>query len=337
MVSLIDKWRSRHAYPDAVGLWAGATGAEARALAFNAIAQDPRVLKRAARRQAVKMAAQAEDFAQSLAGSATAGNDAWQAVTLFVQQAIDAWRHSLKAYDRHGDGIATSVEPAAGPPETADPWELARRNFPSVDDATGRLAARLLHEFGGTLFRRAQKPWDHVIVLALLRHAARLLRGDRPSAEPDDTGASAVDDIFAAQAYAEESGLAPLLVGYSGRGKPAAQALSLLRDARTLRDAVRRDPRGDEARVSRWQHAIDFHAFAVVALDHRLLLELPLQDAYELAAAAIRQADAALQAPDLVDMPGLPPGSASTPEVVRLHARACLPPEDENRPIIVAP
>ena len=326
MVSLIDKWRSRHAYPDALGLWAGATGAEARALAFNAIAQDPRVLKRAARRQAVKMAAQAEDFAQSLAGSATAGNEAWRAVTLFVLQAIDAWRHSLKAYDRHGDGIAVSFEPTMVTPEAGDPWELARRNFPSVDDATGRLAARLLHEFGSTLFRRAQKPWDHVIVLAVLRHAARLLRGDLPLSEPGDTSARAVDDIFAAQSYAEESGLAPMLVGYSGRGKPAAQALSLLRDARTLRDAVRADPRGGEERVSLWQRAIDFHAFAVVALDHRLLLELPLQDAYELAAAAIRQADAALQAPDLVEMPGLPAGSASTPEVVRLHARACLPP-----------
>jgi hypothetical protein len=78
--------------------------------------------------------------------------------------------------------------------------------------------------------------------------------------------------------------------------------------------------------VSLWQHAVDFHAFAVVALDHRLLPELPPQDAYELAAAAIRQAEAALQAPDLLEMPSLPPGSASTPEVVRLHARACLPP-----------
>jgi hypothetical protein len=67
MVSLIEKWRSRHAYPDAVGMWAIATGAEARALAFNAIAQDPRVLQRAARPQAIKMAAQAEAFAQSLA------------------------------------------------------------------------------------------------------------------------------------------------------------------------------------------------------------------------------------------------------------------------------
>jgi hypothetical protein len=337
MVSLLDKWRSRHAYPDAVGLWAGATGAEARALAFNAIAQDPRVLKRAARRQAVKMAAQAEDFAESLAGSATGGTEAWRAVTLFVLQSIDAWRHSLKAYDRHGDGIAVSVEPTTGPPEAADPWEIARRNFPSVDDATGRLATRLLHEFGGTLFRRARKPWDHVIVLAVLRHAARMLRGDLPPAEPGDTGPRAVADIFAAQSYAEESGLAPMLVGYSGRGKPAAQALSLLRDARTLRDAVRKDPRGSEARVSLWQRAIDFHAFAVVALDHRLLLELPLHDAYELAAAAIRHADAALQAPDLVEMPGLPPGSASSPEVVRLHARACLPPEDEARPAIVTP
>ena len=56
-VRLIEKWRSRHAFPDAIGMWASATGAEARALAFNAIAQEPKVLQRAARFQAIKLAA----------------------------------------------------------------------------------------------------------------------------------------------------------------------------------------------------------------------------------------------------------------------------------------
>ena len=118
-----------------------------------------------------------------------------------------------------------------------------------------------------------------------------------------------------------------MLVGYSGPGKPAAQALSLLRDARTLRDAVAAAEAGGEERASAWQRAIDFHAFAVVALDHRILLDLPLDDAYELAAAAIRQAEAAMQSPDLVEMPRLLPDSASEPEIVRLHASACLPPK----------
>ena len=77
-----------------------------------------------------------------------------------------------------------------------------------------------------------------MIALAVLRHAARLLRGDLPKRARADTTRRAVADILAVQSYAEESGLSPLLVGYSGRGKPAAQALSLLRDARTLRDAV---------------------------------------------------------------------------------------------------
>jgi hypothetical protein len=71
MVNLVEKWRMRHAYPDVLGMWAGSTGAEARALAFNAIAHDPRVLHRAARLHAIKMATQAEDFAQSLAATAS--------------------------------------------------------------------------------------------------------------------------------------------------------------------------------------------------------------------------------------------------------------------------
>jgi hypothetical protein len=330
MVSLIEKWRSRHAYPDAVGMWAIATGAEARALAFNAIAQDPRVLQRAARPQAIKMAAQAEAFAQSLAEPSVAGSELWRAVALFVQRSIDAWRHSLKAFDRCADGVGTFPLSTIVRPHSCDPWETALRNFPHVDDATGRLATRLLHEFGSPLLRRTRKPWDHVIALAVLRFAARLLRGELAESEQDGDGASAVADVLNIQSYAGASGLSPMLVGYSGPGKPAAQALGLFRDARTLRDAVRVAEAGGEARAAAWQRAIDFHAFAVVALDHRILLDLPLDDAYELAAAAIRQAEAAKQTPNLVEMPRMLPDGASEPEIVRLYASACLPPNDAD-------
>jgi hypothetical protein len=78
MDSPIEKWRLRHAYPDALGMWAHATGADARKLAFNAIAQDPRVLQRAARRQAIRLAAQAEAFAEQLALSPLARSETWR-------------------------------------------------------------------------------------------------------------------------------------------------------------------------------------------------------------------------------------------------------------------
>jgi hypothetical protein len=134
------------------------------------------------------------------------------------------------------------------------------------------------------------------------------------------------------QSYAETSGLSPMLVGYFGPGRPVTQALGLLRDARTLRDAVRQAKGGGEARTSLWQSAIDFHAFAVVAIDHRILLDLPLDDAYEIAAAAIRQADAATRTPDQAMLPRLPPECAAEPEVVKLHARACLPDKGADTP-----
>jgi hypothetical protein len=228
-VRLIEKWRLRHAFPDAIGMWATATGPEARALAFNAIAQEPKVLQRAARFQAIKLAAQAEDYALSVAGPGTAGNDTWRAVTLFVQRSIDAWRRSLKAYDHRTDGIGVPIVPAVARAHPSDPWEMAQRNFPHVDDETGRLATRILHEFGGDVLQRARKPWDQVIALSVLRHAARRLRGEL--GDHDSGHASAVADVLAVQSYAEENDLAPMLVGYSGPGKPAAQALSLLRDA----------------------------------------------------------------------------------------------------------
>jgi len=119
-----------------------------------------------------------------------------------------------------------------------------------------------------------------------------------------------------------------MLVAYSGPGKPIAQALGLMQDARTLLHAVNSSATGESERSAFWQRAVDFHAYAIVALDHRVLLNLPLECAYDIATAAMRHADALMRTPDLIEMPALPPVSASDPSVVRLYARACLPPTD---------
>jgi hypothetical protein len=116
-----------------------------------------------------------------------------------------------------------------------------------------------------------------------------------------------------------------MTVGYSGPGRPALQALELLRDAHTLRDAVRDAAGGGDIRAAVWQRAIDFHAFGMVALDHGMLLQLSMEEAFEIAAAAVRRAEMALREPLSVELPMLPLTSASAPEVVRLHASACLP------------
>jgi hypothetical protein len=322
---MIEKWRLRHANPDALGLWAISTVPEACAFAFIAIAQDPLVLRRAARQQASRLAAQAEEFALSLADSDAAKSDTWAAAALFVQQSADAWRASLKAYSPRSGTMGVSIRPPTARTRLGDPWVIAGQNFPHVDDATGMLATRILREFGGAVLARVRKPWDHVITLGVLRYASRLLRGDVAKHVTGFTWDDAVADILTVQSYAEESGLSPMLVGYFGPGRPAMQALGLLRDARTLRDAVRAADGGGKVHALLWQCAIDFHAFAVVALDHRILLDLPLDDAYEIAAAAIRQADAATRTRGLTTLPRLPPECASEPEVVKLHARACLP------------
>ncbi|HET7883984.1 MAG TPA: hypothetical protein VFL55_24065 [Acetobacteraceae bacterium] len=326
MLSPIERWRLRHAYPDAIGQWAVSTGKEAQALAFNAIAQDPLVLQRAARKQAVRLVTQAEDFARFVAEPLAAGSDAWQAATRLVQRSIEAWRGSRKSLESHELGPALAFAPAAAV-HADDPWEVARRNFPCVDDATGRLATRLLHEFGEGLLSRARKPWDHVIALAALRHSARLLR------DAGSAGAtSAVEDVLTVQHYAATAELSPMLVAYTGPIRPAMQALSLLRDARTLRDAVAASAAGGPGRAAIWQRALEFHAFAIVALDHGMLLDLPMEEAYEIAAAAVRHADAALRNDGSVELPRLPAGQHPAPEVVRLHALACLPPDKQNEP-----
>lgn len=330
-VKLIETWRLRHAYPDAVGIWAASSGLEAHAFAFNAIAQDPRVLRRAERLQAIKMATQAEDFAVSLSQTDTAKSETWIAIALYVQRSIDMWRRSFRAYDRQGETVAMGGRGTIVRTRLSDPWEIAQRNFPHVDDDTGMLATRILHECGSTVLNRARKPWDHVIALAVLRFAARLLRGERAPAA-GFTQDRAIADILTVQAYAEETGLSPMTVGYSGPGRPALQALELLRDAHTLRDSVRAVAGGGEIRATVWQRAIDFHAFGVVALEHGMLLQLSMEEAFEIAAAAVRQAEMALREPQSVELPMLPLTSGSAPEVVRLHASACLPARATDQP-----
>jgi hypothetical protein len=320
---LLERWRLRHAYPDAVTLWAKSRNSDARGLAFNAVAQDPRVLHRAARPQAIKMAAQAEDFALSLAQAGPASSETWRAAALFVLRSIDAWRNSFKARGR-GAVLGFSAVSRTHMP-ARDPWETAWRNFPEVDDDTGRLAVRVLRKVGADMLARVRKPWDHVIALAVLRYAARLLRDEVSCQGSEFTCGNIIDDVGVVDRYAKSAGLAPMIVPYTGFGKPAQQGLRLFRDARTLRDAVHAAGNGDAEKVAEWQRAIDLHAFAVVAMDHRILMDLPLDDAWQLAAAALRHAEAAIEAPDTVQMPLLPSGSVIAPEVVALYADACLP------------
>ena len=148
---LMERWRQRHAYPDVLGMWASATGEEAQSFAFNAIAQNPRVLHRAARRQAVKMAAQAEDIALSLLQSDTPVSDTWLAAAQVVQQAIDVWRKSLRAYEHRAGTVGGTPGPSIVRTLSHDPWETARHNFPHIDEQTGLLATRVLHEFGAVV------------------------------------------------------------------------------------------------------------------------------------------------------------------------------------------
>jgi hypothetical protein len=179
----------------------------------------------------------------------------------------------------------------------------------------------MLHESGIELLSRARKPWDQVISLAILRFAARRFRGETLGCDVDES-VGPVADIVAVQRYAEASGFIPLLVGYCGPGKPVDQARALLRDARTLRDAMT----APNTSTAVWQLAIDFHSFSMVALNHRFLLGLPVDDANEIAAAALRHATAAIETPGTVELPVMPAGSALSPEQVRLHARAYLRP-----------
>jgi hypothetical protein len=70
----------------------------------------------------------------------------------------------------------------------------------------------------------------------------------------------------------------------------------------------------------------------VVALDHGMLLRLSMEEAFEIAAAAGRQADMALREPLSAEMPLLPLTGASAPEAVRLHANVCLPARAMGQP-----
>jgi hypothetical protein len=187
----------------------------------------------------------------------------------------------------------------------------------------------MLHESGIELLSRARKPWDQVISLAILRFAARRFRGETLGCDVDES-VGPVADIVAVQRYAEASGFIPLLVGYCGPGKPVDQARALLRDARTLRDAMT----APNTSTAVWQLAIDFHSFSMIALNHRFLLGLPVDDANEIAAAALRHATAAIETPGTVELPVMPAGSALSPEQVRFRKGASPPNRDREGAVI---
>ena len=67
-----------------------------------------------------------------------------RAVALFVQRSIASWRGSPKRIT-HAVADRSRFPPTGQHVTTkpSDPWELARRNFPHVDDETGIVATRM--------------------------------------------------------------------------------------------------------------------------------------------------------------------------------------------------
>ena len=327
MVSLIEKWRCGMPTPTPSGC--GQSRPEPRHARSHSM-QSPRIRECCNGRRGRRPSRWPRRPRSSPSRSRNLRSPAatlWRAVALFVQRSIDAWRHSLKAFDRCADGVGAFSAPTIVRAHSCDPWETARRNFPHVDDATGRLATRLLHEFGSPLLRRTRKPWDHVIALAVLRYAARLLRGELPECEPDCDGASR------GRRRSHRCSRTPTRMGFRRcwlatpvpASQPRRRSACCAMHARCATRCAAAEAGGEDARRG------------LAASDRLPRLRGrragPPDAAGPAAGRCLRArrrghpaGGGRQQTPNLVEMPRMLPDGASEPEIVRLYASACLPP-----------
>ncbi len=276
------------------------------------------------------MATQAEDFALSLSQTDTAKSDTWIAIALYVQRSIDMWRRSFRAYDRQGETRGMSFA-AAIYGRLSDPWEIAQRNFPHVEDDTGMLATRILRECGETVLKRARKPWDHVIVLAVLRYGARLLRGERAPTGPGFSRDRVIADILTVQSYAEETGLSPMLsatpvlAGRRYRLWNFCATPTLCGTPYAMRQGAAKIARRSGSERSTFMPLAWWRWTTGCCCDcrwKRRSRSPPRPCGRQTWRSGSRSAE----------LPMLPSASASSPEVVRLHASACLPARSMDQP-----
>jgi hypothetical protein len=300
--AVLQRWRLRHASPDAVGAWRRARSSEVGLRAFIAVGLDPGVLTRQDLRTAKRLATQAGAHVAYVARADPKGTSAWSVAACIVQAAVQGWRNMPSdglgpAEERESRGAAVQ-----GAAPSADLWQAALRNFPQFDARTGRAAAELVARSGGAVLEQARQPWNQLIALGTLRYAARVARGDivaDDQSQPELLGA-----VLAVRRVAERTGLSPMRVPYVGRhSAPALLAANLSQDAATLETLVREAPGAEPA--APWAEAEAMHAFAAVALDPEVLQTLDVIESLRLATAAVRFTELAGRAAP-VQMPLLP-------------------------------
>ena len=167
----------------------------------------------------------------------------------------------------------------------------ARRNFPHVEDDTGHTRdaypARV-RRHRAEARAEAVGPCDRARCAALRGPAAA-----RRTRDARRAGTRSSRTFCTVQSYAEEAGSQPiagrLLRSWQAGAAGAGTVCATPTPCGNVRDAA--------GGLAVWQRAIDFHAFAVVALDHGLLLRSADGRSRDLAAAAMRQADMALREP----------------------------------------
>ena len=296
--ALLAIWRRRYAGSDVLGAWRQAPLAEAGQYAFIAIALDPAVLAASDPAVASRLAMQARSYVSLNCADDPAGAGLRAAAARLVRAAVWQWQGTqgdeFNLPAANGPAAGAALLPKSPPPEPPPAvfWQAALRNFPQFDGRTGRAAAVLVVRSEGAALAACRPPWNHVLALGTLRHAARAARGD-----VTDTGctpAQLLEAVCAVQRFSAETRLAPLRVPYVGRrGTPAEQAVALSQDAAALQCLLRSTaPEHLPALVA----AEGMHAFAAVALDPAVLQDLPLTALQRLADAAIRFAAAAAQA-----------------------------------------
>ena len=323
--ALRERWLARYGVAGSpVAAWMRARGgANAPAVAFTALVQDPAVLERMELRLARPMANDARAFAGTLAQQVRNAAP----LLLLATRVVDAVERWERGPAKRQAAAPTAVLP---PDEEADALALlcrrAVRCYPAFYEPVARTAVALIGEVGADGLGRITPRWAEILafeaVLCCARSRCSELKGV-PVA-----GADAARVLRAVQGWAGARGLHPLRVAYIGAGAPAMQAVMLSRDAGTLaRIALDLSWSVAEApTLEMWEDAEEMHAFAALALDRRVIMRLDVAEAERVASCATRYGLRAQADPSSVAAPLLPPSRRDvTPATVIAAARPALP------------
>ena len=302
--ALVDRWLIRYGLSNAYERWLTAEDEKKAALAFIAIASEPRILMRINRADAAAIVQQSQATIDGIKRAKS--TEPSLAAADVVANRIIVWRAYASKNGGPGmDRVAVAKLDPEAASVTVNAWKIAVENFPEFIEAVARPLVDMTLQLGASRLALLGESEQKVLALQTVRFAARSRRGNlKGPAQPKDLSLNCLSVV---QEWSTISGKNALMVPYGGRRHTIQEcAQHLLSDAMTSVEIAQDLPDGLTAPGFQvWEAAEEFHAYAVVSMVPQSLRNMTFERARGCAAAAGRLAQAHLHDP-AVELPNIP-------------------------------